>query len=1599
MVKQMSSGKRAGLLALIFCAAGMTAFGALPGRHILRGHVPAAVARLTPQGDLPATNRLHLAIGLPLRNEDALNRLLQDLYNPASPSFHKFLTPEEFTARFGPTESDYAAVVEFARTNGFAITGTPRNRLLLDVEVCAADAGRAFRVTLRTYRHPKEARDFFAADTEPSVPANLPVMDIQGLSDFVRPFPKSQVMNPAMAAPRNGSAPDGSSYFGDDFRNAYVPGTALTGAGQMVGLLQFDGFYANDIATYATTAGGGRTNIVIQTVLLDGFNGVPTTGPNNGNGEVSLDIEMAMAMAPGLATIMGFEAPNNTAYFIDILNAMAASNQVKNLSCSWGGGGPNATSEGIFKTFAAQGQSFFNASGDSDAFTGAVSFPSESTNITQVGGTTLTMNGTGGSYASETVWNWGVEYGSADNGIGSSGGISTTYQIPSWQLGISMAANGGSTTLRNIPDVALTADHVFVDYTNGHSAWFGGTSCAAPLWAGFMALVNQQLATVSGSATNSVGFINPAIYEIARESIYNSVFNDIMTGNNTWASSPNAFYAVPGYDLCTGLGTPAGTNFINALVSPDPLVVVPNAGFNAVGTPAGIFNVSSQTFYLTNVGAAPLTWSLGTTSAWLGASPGGGTLVAGSGGAVVVSLNTVASNLPAGAYSAGLWFSNVTSGVAHSRLFTLAVSDPLQILPTNNFSFFGLSGGPFTPASQGIILTNAGSGVLNWSLNNTSACFNVSPVSGNLAAGAQTNVTFTPAPAATNLANGTYTAIFQVTNLASQFVQSVTGSVLVSQSLAANGGFETGDFTGWTLNGSGGSDNFVAGSASISGITPHAGSYYAALGQIGTPLGYLSQTLPTAGGQKYLLSLWLYNPTNAISGRRPPFTTNFPNEFSVAWNGGTLYDNVDFARTAWTNLQFVVAATGAATVLQIGGRDDNYYLGLDDVSVTPGFAPAITAQPTNLTILSGGSAAFSAVASGSTNLVYQWRKNGTNLANGAGIAGATTTNLTLTAVTTNSGGNYSLFVTNIFGVSTSSVANLTVVLPPAITSSSVTNRTLQCGGNTNTFTVISATGTAPLTYQWSLDGSPVLNATNTSYSVTNLHLPNHTVSVTVTNLYGSLTSNAVLTVQDTLAPVITLAGANPFYVELGSTFTDPGATATDVCAGAVSVIAGGAVNTNATGTNTLTYKAGDGGGNTNTATRTVIVRDTTPPAISWSFTNLVLAANSNCVALMINVTGTNFILATDLSGALTITQSPTNNAVLPLGTNTIVITIKDASGNAAYSTNKIIVQDQTPPAIALNGSNPLTNELGAAFTDSGVTASDACSGISSVTTNGLVNINAVGTNTLAYTAVDGSGNTNSVARTVIVTDTTPPTISWSFTNLVLAANSNCVAPMPDVIGTNYVLATDLSPPLSVSQSPTNNFILPLGTNTVVIAVADAYGNTAYSTNTVVVLDETPPMILSQPQSLTNLIGTTATFNAAAAACTPLTFQWFSNSAALAVPTGTTLTLSNLTLAAAGNYYVVASAEGGSSTSAVATLTVNLIPPAISAVAVNPDGGFNLNLAGSPGYTYVLEATPNLFPANWLPIATNTFGTNGTLPFTDTSATNYQQQFYRLRLGQ
>ena len=179
---------------------------------------------------------------------------------------------------------------------------------------------------------------------------------------------------------------------------------------------------------------------------------------------------------------------------------------------------------------AAQGQSFFSASGDDDAFTGLIPFPGDTPYITEVGGTFLNTVSAGGAYSSETVWN-------RNNGIGSGGGISTQYTIPAWQQGINMASNLGSTTMRNVPDVALTADYVYVR-ADGEDNSVGGTSCAAPLWAGFTALVNQQATANNGT---TVGFINPAIYAIGQGRTIAPPSTTRPSGNNFSTSSPHNF--------------------------------------------------------------------------------------------------------------------------------------------------------------------------------------------------------------------------------------------------------------------------------------------------------------------------------------------------------------------------------------------------------------------------------------------------------------------------------------------------------------------------------------------------------------------------------------------------------------------------------------------------------------------------------------------------------------------------------------------------------------------------------------------------------------------------------------------------------------------------------------------------------------------------------------------------------------------------------------------------------------------------------------------------------------------------------------------------
>jgi kumamolisin len=161
-------------------------------RHRLDGHLSGTWKNLPPLGPLAATNEIRMAIGLQLRDPAGLEKFLADVYDPSSQNYRKFLTADELAARFGPTEADYEAVKQFALASGFKIAATHGNRLLLDVSGQAGDVERAFNFHLLRYRHPVQAREFFAPDAEPSVDVSLPVADIQGLSDFFRPYPRSR---------------------------------------------------------------------------------------------------------------------------------------------------------------------------------------------------------------------------------------------------------------------------------------------------------------------------------------------------------------------------------------------------------------------------------------------------------------------------------------------------------------------------------------------------------------------------------------------------------------------------------------------------------------------------------------------------------------------------------------------------------------------------------------------------------------------------------------------------------------------------------------------------------------------------------------------------------------------------------------------------------------------------------------------------------------------------------------------------------------------------------------------------------------------------------------------------------------------------------------------------------------------------------------------------------------------------------------------------------------------------------------------------------------------------------------------------------------
>jgi kumamolisin len=778
-------------------------------------------------GNLPASQNLHLVITLPLRNEDQLDQLLSDLYDPSSPSYKQFLTVEQFTEQFGPTQAEYDAMINFAQENGLTVEGTAPNRLNLQVSGTVANVEAAFHVNLGVYQHPTESRTFFAPDREPTTNLTFPLWHISGLDTYSIPHPagldKRQDDAASSSNATTGSGPS-ASFLGSDMRAAYYGGTSLTGAGQSVGLLEYVGTDLADLTTYFTNA--KQTNSVPITLLsTDGTSTScldTTAGGDCDDTEQTLDMTQALGMAPGLSSLVMYVGSTDAAIF----NAMATASPLNaQLSSSWTWTpADSSTDNPYFKEFAAQGQNLFQAAGDSSKWTttGKASeiYPSDDVYVTSVGGTDLTTNSAAGPWASETAW--------ADSG----GGISPDkFAIPSWQTAAAAGCVSCSQTYRNGPDVSANANFTFyvcADQTTCTANEYGGTSFAAPMWAGYLALVNQQ-SVANGNGL--LGFINPTLYSIGAGSSYATDFHDITSGSNGYS-------ATTGYDLATGWGSPNGSGLINALAgtsSSAAAMISPAAG-STLGS-------GTVTFYW-----AAATGNVTGYSLWVGTSPGtsnlGGFTIS-SGLSQIVTLPTAGATV----YVRLFTQINGTTTLYNDYTYTEASGSGATMISPMPGSTLGSSTVTFYWAA-------AAGNVTNYSL-----WVGTSPGSSNLggftiSSGLSQTVTLPTAGATVyvrlfTLINGTTTlyndySYTEASGSAAAMISPTAGSTLGSGTVTFYWGAATGNVTSYSLW-----IGTSPGTSNLGGFTISSG---------------LSQTvnLPTSGATVYVRLFTLINGSTTL---------------------------------------------------------------------------------------------------------------------------------------------------------------------------------------------------------------------------------------------------------------------------------------------------------------------------------------------------------------------------------------------------------------------------------------------------------------------------------------------------------------------------------------------------------------------------------------------------------------------------------------------------------------------------------------------------------------------------------------------------------------
>jgi len=1451
--------------------------------QLLHDHVRPAVTNgeAIPVAVMPATQRLKLAITLPLRHQDELGNLLKELYDPASPHYRQFLSVAQFSERFSPTPADYRKVVDFAVANGFTITAEPSNRLLVGIEGSVAQIEQAFHLSMMVYRHPTENRTFYSPDREPELNLSVPVEHIAGLNNFSIPRPMvARSLATHAVSGAAGSGP-GGQYLGSDMRAAYYGGTALTGSGQSVGLFEYDGYNLSDVNS---TFDGQSYSVAISNVLVDG-----ASGASDGNdAEQVLDIVQAISMAPGLNSVMVYIAPGGDGSGdTQIFNQMATDNICKQIGVSWVWTPEYPlTDNQIFQEMAAQGQNIFAASGDWKAYpetTPAEYFPAENAFVTAVGGTDLTTSGAGGSWESETAWAYSGGGPSPDD-----------VAIPSWQVGVANSSNDGSTTLRNVPDVAAESnfDNYLCVQGSCGGGW-GGTSFATPRWAGFLALVNQQ---AEANGASSLGFINPALYSIGEGSNYGSDFHDITSGNNNNGNGVS-YNAVAGYDLVTGWGSPNGQNLINALttaptpsfsIAPSPssltlvqggsnesttITVLDQGGFNGTvalsvsGLPSGVsatFSPSSTTGSSTLQLIASSTAATGTVTATITGTSGNLT--------ETTSLSVTVNTAPSFTLTASPTSLSLVQG-GSSATATIAVIDRGGFKGSVSFSASGLPSGVTASFNPG---ATSGTSTLSLTASSSAALGNatvtVTGTSGSLSASTTLSVavnvpqsfTLAASPNSLTLVQGGASA---TTSIAVTDQGGFNGSVSFAASGLPSGvtaSFNPSSSNSATTLTLSASSAASAGRATVT-ITGTSGSVSASTTlslTVSVPPSFSLAASPssltlTQGGASASTTLAVTDQ-GGFNGSVALAASGLPSGVTASFSPSSTTGASTLTLTASST-----AATGTATVTikgTSGSLSASTTLSLT-VNVPAGFS--LSASPSSLTLVQGASAT-TAIAitdqggfNGSVALSVSGLPSGVTASfNPSSTTGAST--LTLAASSAAPTGTATLTIKGTSGsLSASTTLALSVNVQQGFTlAASPSSLTLLQGA--------SATTAIAITDQGGFNGSVALSASGLPSGVTASFSPSSTTSastLTLTASSSAATGTATVTIKGTsgslsasttLALTVNVPQGFSLAATPGSLTVVRGASATTAIAitdqggfnGSVALSASGLPSgvtasfnpSSTTGASTLTLSASSTAA---TGTATITITGTSG-SLSASATlsltvnvppGFTVGASPNSLTLAPGASGSSTIAITDQGGfngsvALSVSGLPSGVTASfnPSSTTGSSVLTLSASSTATTGTASVTI---TGTSGSLSASTPLslTVNVAQSFT---LTASPR-----SLT---LVQGGSSASTTIAILDAGGFNGNVSLAISGLpsgVTAAFNPSSSSSSSKLTLSASSTAATGAVNLtitgtsgnLSASTTLALTVNPPPSftLSASPTSLHVLQGTSTTGSIVIASHHG--------------------------------------------------------------------------------------------------------------------------------------------------------------------------------